>query len=101
MGSKLGSFALAIKLCQFRNLQAIIFGGGEAQFFFKCLLEIENIPVLAKNQRHHDPMISGAHLPVCTPIALKAGLSPARDIGGLPVKLAFLIAVRQCLVAYV
>src|SRR6266480_2786830 len=62
---------------QLGHLLAIKLRPGKAQLFLKCLLEIENIPVFTKNQRHYEPEISRANLPVGAAISHESTVFPA------------------------
>src|SRR5947207_722447 len=56
--------AFAIKLCQLCHLLTIKLWRGETQLLFERLLQVENVAVFAKDQRHDEPIISGADLSI-------------------------------------
>src|SRR5438552_5858251 len=90
--------ALPVLPDQLGHLLAIKLRPGKAQLFLKCLLEIENIPVFTKNQRHYEPEISRANLPVGAAISHESALLPARGVRRVPVIFPRPFVVLGCLV---
>src|SRR5437016_1055444 len=87
-------FLFEIKLSHFGNLPPLNLRRSEAKFFFKSLLQIQNIAVLAKNQRNNQPVISGSKLSIAASIAEKFALLPSRHVGRRPVIFQLLFGVR-------
>ena len=79
-GLELRASSLSVMPGQFRDLLAIHWRPFETQFLIKCLLEIENIPVLTKHQRHDNPIIPSPHLPVWPLITQEFMYLPAADV---------------------
>src|SRR6266850_3512859 len=76
--------AFLVKPRQCRHLLAIHLWRGESQLFLKCLFEHADVSVFAKYQRHNQPIISGAHLPVSAVISEERPLPPPSDVGWGP-----------------
>ncbi len=81
---QLRRFPFAKQLHHLRNLPPINLRQRESQLFLKRLLQNAKIPVLAKHQRHNEPMIPRAHLPIGTVIAEKCPIAPLRHIRRRP-----------------
>src|SRR5438132_5141256 len=54
---------------QFRHLTPIKLWRSKTQLLFKRLLQHGDVPVLAKDQWHHDPIISRADLPISSRVS--------------------------------
>src|SRR6516162_3085212 len=76
--------AFPIKPCQLCDLAAVQLGSGKPELLFECLLQDLNVLVFAKYQRHYDPVIPSADLPVGSLIPTKYHFLPTRDIRGRP-----------------
>src|SRR6266404_9214152 len=66
-----------IKPRQFRHLTPIKLWRSKTQLLFKRLLQHGDVPVLAKDQWHHDPIISRANLPVSPRVSEELPPSPS------------------------
>src|SRR5438552_7719755 len=66
-----------IKPGQFRHLTPIKLWSCKTQLLFKRLLQHGDVPVLAKDQWHHDPIISRANLPISSLVSEELPLSPS------------------------
>jgi len=55
------------------------------------LFQNADVPVFAEHQRHHDPVVARAHLPVGSPVPLKFSVFPSRNIRRRPVEFAGLL----------
>src|SRR5215467_3517022 len=99
--SRCSSFPLAIHLDQLRHLLAVQLRPSETQLLLKCLLQIQNVTVFAKNQRDHKPIISRTHLTIGAHVAVKSAVLVARNVRGLPAKFAGFLMVSLRLVVNV
>ena len=73
----LPQFAFPVSLCQFRHLTPIGLRRGEPQFLFEGLFQNLDVFVFAKYQRHHDPVIARADLPIGAAKSEKGFVLPA------------------------
>src|ERR1035438_456549 len=94
-------FALSVESDQFSNLLPVSLGPSKTQFLFKRLFQDFNIAVLAEDQGHHQPIISGADLTVRPVVTQKRAVAPPRDIGRSPIVLSRLLAEGQGIVSNV
>ena len=76
-------FALLVEPDQLGDLTPVNFGPCESQFLFKCLFQNFNITVLAENQRHDQPEIPGAYLPVGSVIPQERALRHCETSGAV------------------
>ena len=73
----LRQLVFTIEFRQLRDLTSVELGRGKSQLLLKCLLQNLNVFVLAKNQRHDEPVISRAHLAIRSLISAKRYVAPA------------------------
>src|ERR1700687_3681224 len=90
--------ALLVESDQFSDLPPVNLRRSKAQLLFKRLFQDFNIAVLAENQRHHQPIISGANLAVSPVITEERATLPMRDVGRSPIVLNRLFVEGQGIV---
>ena len=76
--------AFAVQPHQLRDVLPIELRTCEAKLFLEGLLKVQNIAVLAKDKRNHNPVVTGPHLTVRAQVTHKAALFPTRNIGRIP-----------------
>src|SRR5258708_18457586 len=90
--------AIRIEPCQLRHLPPINLRSRETEFFFEGLLQHPDVAVFAEHQRHHDPIISRAHLAIGSTISQKFPMLPSRYVRRSPAELFRFLLKRRRLV---
>jgi hypothetical protein len=73
------------------NLVAIEVGNGIAECVFEGALQHAHIAIFAKNERHNQPVVSRAYLPVSAAVSQERAISPAGNVGWAPLVRVLLI----------
>ena len=73
-----------IKARQLFDLLTVDLWGGKPEFFFEGLFQDRDIAVLAKDQRHNNPIVSGADLAIASPVSEEMSSPPPRNVRRLP-----------------
>ena len=79
--------AIFIELRQLGHLPPVDLRGCKTQLFFKSLFQNADVAVFTEDQRHDDPVISGAYLAVSSAVSEKLTLPPTRDVWRGPTEL--------------
>src|ERR1700749_2841346 len=77
-------FAFAKQLHHLRNLPAINLRQRKSQLLLERLLQASKIAVFAKYERHNQPVIPRADLPIRAVIPEKCSIAPLRNIRRRP-----------------